>query len=118
MGVTRRRTPVCLGLVLVVGANNTLYQVVSHHIGIIEISKRQPLNLFQDIGSLEQAMATLQAPPGATSERGACASSPCTGKASSPSRMMSMLARPTQATSWVGTVYKLSVRRPSRAARE
>ena len=62
-----------------------------------------------------QAMATLQAPPGATSERAACASSPCAGRASSPSRMTSTLAAPTHATSCDRHV--ISARRPSRAAR-
>ena len=62
-----------------------------------------------------QAMATLQAPPGATSERAACASSPCAGRASSPSRMTSTLAAPTHATSCSDTYQRAtSVARSSR----
>ena len=42
----KRKLSIHTGLVLVVGAHDTLHQVVPHHVGIVEVAERQPVHIL------------------------------------------------------------------------
>src|SRR5258708_15197027 len=44
-------------LVLVIGANNALHQVMSHHIGFVEVNERQAFHALQYVDRFQQAAA-------------------------------------------------------------